>query len=388
MPEIHLPGWPRRRPLAYSALALASLVIALGALCACEKKDREPATRQISIDRVVFFPGLLGDAHALIRLAEGGFVLVGGTSRGWVARTDSMGRLLWKYDDTNAYTRDGVVQQFTFNGVAALDDGSIHVCGSNDVTRQGALLTFSADGQLLEEKDVEPVEKSVDHGLAINRCLPWDGGLGFVGSGEDGARSYGWIGRYDRQGRRVLDIVDPDFGVRDVIEAADGGLILSRRYAYNATGLVHLGRDGRVLGKNLLLRTAGFQLLDPAEHADLVGAVAVDPDGAAAARFFDAQLREVGWVKLDQATDITRGRGFVYPDRSLALFGWSVRSLPSISHIKAGDSRGVGLELDPQVAKVTIDDAVGISPGRYVALSEKFSARGQFGVVLLWISVN
>ena len=107
-------------------------------------------------------------AYGITQTQDGGFAFVGSVGKTtnvnyqdqipWVVKLDSLGTILWSYENQNAKTLTPYPYDNDFKDIIELTDGSLVACGQQRVAyykdgnldeygKRGAILKFSADGQ-------------------------------------------------------------------------------------------------------------------------------------------------------------------------------------------------------------------------------------------------
>ena len=83
-----------RVQLSQSVLRIGTVIVAVLLLGACRRQDE-----LITLDREVFIGGIKPRVDSIARRRDGGFVVTGAGVGAWVVATDSLGNVLWRYND-------------------------------------------------------------------------------------------------------------------------------------------------------------------------------------------------------------------------------------------------------------------------------------------------
>lgn len=224
-------------------LAVAFLLTSCAKTCNAESS--------IVIDREALVPGLTGKPNAMARLAGGGFVIAGAWGTAWAAGTDANGKLLWKYEEP----RDPLVQfqeQSDFHGVVSLANGGALLCGqTSNKDHQagiGLIVIISADGHVVERRNVFPNEDQSTSSSAFRECFPWGIGFALTGGGYDGQKSFVWLVEVDRNGAKELEKTGLDLpGISGVATSGSDLVLLGSPTGVEGMTVVRLNQQGKLV---------------------------------------------------------------------------------------------------------------------------------------------
>jgi hypothetical protein len=130
---------------------------------------------------------------AMERATGGGYILAGSAGeRGWAAKTDANGKVLWNYYTSlreqkvsipgQGYSPVGVPE---YRGAVSMPDGSVFLCGhiprsTRSGKPDGLITHLDSNGHLLKEDLIAPEERSI---YTFEGCVRWRGGVAIIGSG-------------------------------------------------------------------------------------------------------------------------------------------------------------------------------------------------------------
>lgn len=398
------PGLARSVKLMLPATALASLL----ASSLTSTSVAESLNRKITVVRETqLVLGNAARAHAIVRTPDGGFVVTGSilidTSENklWATRITSSGEVVWNYGMPTEADKDFRGTKGTFVGALMLSDNSALLCGSRTADERGGptvgyLVHVDATGKVLDQSSFYP-NGDTRFGLSnIHRCFPWGDGFALVGATTDGRQSAGWLIKLDGRGLKEWEKVGPDVGSFDAVETADHDLVTLDRGPRDFTTTVHrlnfrgeliATRDIEGLG-NALMRSIGATV-----NAYCV--TSAFPSGKQTMWTLDRDLhdanpgRQIGKVVIGSI----EGRGFVYPDQSLAVFGQGDggggSGIAAIIYMSPNSKPQAEFKFRGGEGSIWVNDAVTLqSDTEFATIREWALSQEKRGVLLNWVSIK
>jgi hypothetical protein len=359
-------------------------------------------TRKISIVKeVLLVPGNAAAAHAIVRTPDGGFVITGSIlidtseNKVWATRVTASGEVVWNYGMPTEADRDFKGVKGTLFGALMLPDNSTLLCGSagpqkpgNDVT--GYLARVDASGKVLSELNLHP-NGDVHFGYSLlTRCLPWADGFALVGGLTHKQQSQGWLIKLNSQGVQEWEKVGPDAGGFDAIETADHDLITLDQGpgVYSAT-VRRLNSNGELIAKRDIERQ-GITLMRSVDSS-IYAYCATYKLGSLEVTIstLDRGLHDASPERIVDTAVFDHGRGFMYPDKALAIFGYAQRGGAAIAYVGANSKQQVDYVFPRREGTVRVDDAVVLgSPTEFATIRKLIVSQEKRGIVLSWVSIK
>jgi len=259
------------------------MFLAVLILCACIILTPQlSSASELSVTKTVYIEqGLQPDPYAIVRTRDDGFVIAGTITEdheGWATRTDSDGKVLWRYVVPLADKLgkgDGGMYP-TYKSAAVMPDDSVFLCGSmprslGNKDGAGGLLThLDKNGNRISEVLIKPlIEKNLNGNLSA--CMPWKDGVIAVGNAGRITRTYDinaanpivtsveyfyWILALNQDGstkwERLVPVAEFVRGFTSPIKSLqsfhDGGFVFAA-YKSGVSEVVHIGPDGNVVAK-------------------------------------------------------------------------------------------------------------------------------------------
>jgi hypothetical protein len=351
----------------------------------------------IVIDREVLVPGLRGKPNAMARLNNGRFVIVGAFGTAWAVGTDANGKLLWKYEEA----RDPQVRlpdQSEFHGVVALANGGALLCGeTSNKDHQagiGLIVIMSADGQVVERRNVFPNDDQITPASAFRACFPWGTGFALTGGGYDGKKGFVWLMQVDKNGARLFENTTSDLpGISGESTPTSDLVLMGSPTGLEGVTVVRLNQQGTIVAR----RKTNFLDARPIRSVDIsseIKLIAGDNTKNNVLLTLNDQLQDK--VSSKRVTPINIGNGCAYAltDGSIVLFGNVVGQAyrSAIAWVnrpwKLDAVRAMSVPI-PQYSSFSVRDAVPLSANQFVAMRDQVtSSLETSGVVLSWVTLK
>jgi len=351
----------------------------------------------IVIDREVLVPGLSGKPNAMARLNNGRFVIVGAFGTAWAVGTDANGKLLWKYEEA----RDPQVRlpdQSEFHGVVALANGGALLCGeTSNKDHQagiGLIVIMSADGQVVERRNVFPNDDQITPASAFRACFPWGTGFALTGGGYDGKKGFVWLMQVDKNGARLFENTTSDLpGISGESTPTSDLVLMGSPTGLEGVTVVRLNQQGTIVAR----RKTNFLDARPIRSVDIsseIKLIAGDNTKNNVLLTLNDQLQDK--VSSKRVTPINIGNGCAYAltDGSIVLFGNVVGQAyrSAIAWVnrpwKLDAVRAMSVPI-PQYSSFSVRDAVPLSANQFVAMRDQVtSSLETSGVVLSWVTLK
>jgi hypothetical protein len=369
---------------------------AAGALLLLWPSRAENVDESILIDREVLVGGLHGKPNAMARLNNGSFVIVGAFGTAWAVETDANGKLLWKYEEA----RDPQVRlpdQSEFHGVVALVNGGTLLCGeTSNKDHQagiGLIVIMSADGQVVERRNVFPNEDQTTPASAFRAYFPWGAGFALTGGGYDGEKGFVWLMAVDKNGAKKLENTSSDLpGISGEATPTSDLVLMGSPTGLEGVTVVRVNQQGKLVAR----RKTNFLDARPVRSMDRsseIKLIAGDNYKNNVLLSLNDELQDK--VSSKRVAPIKLGNGCAYAlaDGSIVLFGNVVgpayRSVIGwVNRRWKGDAvRTMSVPI-PQDSSFSIRDAVPLSANQFVAMRDQVSSinPANTGVVLSWIT--
>lgn len=368
------------------SLHLCLVALMLSSMGGCGKSGNLNSGRSIFVDRQVVLPGFGGNPQAIVRLPDGGYVVVGAFGTGWAVATNSVGETRWKYQEPFQNLGNSTPQS-DFSGAAALDNGNVLLCGSKLKAGQqsSALIVVDKNGQVVEQQiGFVPVDDKTIISSDFAGCYPWDGGIVVVGDIRAVSQSYGWVIKLDKNGSRIWEkfykyaknpplanMTGPSFVRVAYKSSATGGLIVIRE---NSQGEVMARREAPG-DHSLQLRS-----VEPTENTSIISYTS----GKAELYTLDEHLADAKAPFDIGHFYAVGGSGYVLADGSLVLFGRTNNA--AVAWISESGKEHSELTFDLKSPSFIVNDAVPISTNQFVTI--RISGGQDEGLVMAWVTIK
>jgi hypothetical protein len=385
-------------------LSVASLTTAL----LISTGTAEPMPRKITVlKEALLVPGNAAAAHAIVRTPDGGFVITGSIlidtseNKVWATRVTSSGEVVWNYGMPTEADKDFKGIKGTLFGALMLSDNSTLLCGSKTADKKGGpttgyLVHVDGAGKVLDQLSLYP-NGDTRFGLSMfERCIAWGDGFALIGGTTDGTHPAGWLIKLNNRGLNEWEKVSPDVGGLDAVETVEHDLVTlnpgPRQFTttlrrFDSHGQLIATRDFEGL-PNSLMRS-----MEPTANAYCV--TAAFPSGKQTMWTLDRALRDLSPARPIEkvGSDWSNGRAFVYPDQSLAIFGYADagggESIAAISVVKPNSQLQAEYKFRRGEGSIWINEATPLPSGtefttvRWWAVSQE-----NRGIKLNWISIK
>jgi hypothetical protein len=362
----------------------------------------ESAPRKITVlKEVLLVPGNAAAAHAIVRTPDGGFIVAGSIlidtseNKVWATRVTSSGEVVWNYGMPTEADKDFRGIKGTLFGALMLPDNSALLCGStgpqkpgDDVT--GYLVRVDASGKVLSELTLHPNGDAHFGYSLLTRCLPWADGFALVGGLTHNQQSQGWLIKLNSQGMQEWEKVSSDAGGFDAIETADHDLITLDQGTgiYSAT-VRRLNSNGELIAKRNIERQ-GITLMRSID-ASINAYCATYKLGSLNVTIstLDKDLHDASPERVIDTAVFDHGRGFIYPDKALAIFGYAQRGGATIAYVGSNSKQQVDYVFPRREGTVRVDDAVVLqSPTEFATVRKLIVSQEKRGIVLSWVLIK
>jgi hypothetical protein len=346
-------------------------------------------------------------AHAIVRTPDGGFVVTGSilidTSENklWATRVTSSGEVVWNYGMRTEADKDFKGTKGTFVGALMLSDNSTLLCGSKTADESGGptvgyLLHVDAAGKVLDQSSFYP-NGDTRFGLSnIRGCFPWGDGFALVGATTHGRQSAGWLIKLDGRGLKEWEKVGPDIGSFDAVETADHDLVtLDRGPRQFTTTLRRFDSRGQLIASRDIDGLANALMRSIGATTNAYCVTSAFPSGHQTMRTLDRDLhdgspeRPIGKVVVGSI----EGRGFVYPDQSLAIFGQGDggggSGIAAITYMSPNSKLQAEYKFRGGEGSIWVNDAVTLqSDTEFATIREWAVSQEKRGIILDWVSIR
>jgi hypothetical protein len=382
-----LPRFPRILAIIASVAAAAFIL--------WPRANSQNNDSSIVVDREVLVPGLRGKPNAMARLNNGSFVIVGAFGTAWAAGTDANGKLLWKYEEA----RDPQVRlpdQSEFHGVVALANGGALLCGeTSNKDHQagiGLIVILSADGQVVERRNVFPNDGQTTPASAFRACFPWGSGFALTGGGYDGKKGFVWLMQVDYNGARLFENTSADLpGISGVATSSSDLVLMGSPTGLEGVTVVRLNQQGTLVAK----RKMNFLDARPVRSVDRSSEFKLIAGDNTKNNFLltlNDELQDKVSSKRVTPINFSNGCAYALPDGSIVLFGNVAGSVyrSAIAWVnrawKLDAVRAMSVPI-PQDASFSVRDAVPVSANQFVAMRDQVTSSVETsGVVLSWVT--
>jgi hypothetical protein len=372
---------------------LCSLLLALTAPC------WSASTGSIAIDReIVLSPGHGGEPHVITKTMDHGFVIAGNMGTAWATRVSSTGAVVWEYWDRDEKGTTLSTRRGEFTGAVTMPDNSTLLCGAKvETTESGAnqlgyLVRIDSTGKIVAQDSMYP---NADRRYGISgfaNCLAWGDGIVLVGSALSRAGRMGWIIKLDAQGTKKWERVEADIGGLDTFETQDRDLVMIRQAQdslFQMT-IVRIDSTGTLIARRVIQASeiGRVRSITPTDNVY----IATHDETGTKLLTLDKHLRDVRPARTFEAIFFDHGCAYLYPDESLAVFGYSGNNgSPSaaIARVNAASKQSAIYPFKRSDESAWIGDAALISANEFVTVRQSVDADDKHrGVILDWVSIK
>ncbi len=374
-----------RVKLSQSVLRIGTVIVAGLLLGACRRQDEF-----IHLEREVFIGGIKPRVDSIAKRRDGGFVVTGAGVAAWVVATDSLGNVLWRYNDPIEEMNRNASQsepQTEFHGAVTLANGNTLLCGGKyDSGRtENLLVILDQNGGVVEKRVEAPNDHSSFAYSNFHQCFSWKDGVLLLGNANDGTHGYIWLVELDGNGvRRRQAFVD---NASTVTAGSVGPSFVFTAWDSNDSfRVIRTNEKGATLAKRVLAGEFIVQLRSVAETSKT--SILIYRGAKAFLYQLDERLQDAQPPKeLEGYFDPQASRGYVLADGSIVLF--ARRSNAAIGLVTAqGKTRAIRA-FAPKYTSISVSDAVPISANEFVTVrgSVGQDSRDQ-GLVMSWVTIK
>jgi hypothetical protein len=352
----------QRTPLRAASQGVARILLTV-TLASCQNSS----TGSITLDQEVLLRGKAGTPFAIVQMPDGGFVIAGNMGAAWAVRTGPEGQVRWQFKDDFGDLKSNTSES-EFKGAVALANGSVLLCGSKHTHDGifGLLVVVDPKGNVVDRRKVFPSQYGNNSGTGkFNRCQPWADGIALLGTG--GPRTGGgggWLIKLDENAQPVWEKLDPSLPSNDMMEIADHNLLLAGQ-----TELVRLDAAGAEVARRSFA-AYGIDLLrtmKPSKSVTILRYGVGKEQGKVSLSHLDDQLKNISPDQSIGPYRINFGRGYVFDDSSVALFGQAELEPAMIKLRSSGTVEAVTV-YPSDLGSFAVRDATPLSAARFVTV--------------------
>ena len=386
-----------------SAILALCLAIAVSALMSPHNAFGGSPNRQISVEREVLVQqgDSVGAPSAVVPASDGGYVVAGNWGQAWATRVTANGDVIWSYWDYRDYDKNvGLpLVRSAFSSAVMLSDDTTLLCGNKESPNgtKGYLVHLDRAGRSISRQTLSSRGNIQLASSGLGQCLRWGNGFALLGSLSSGATTpLGWLTKLDAHGDIEWDKVGPEFVAINAIETANHELVL---YDVEASQLVirRLSVTGELIARRVMGSPVNMnlKLLRATMPTDDAYVAALDAFGKSLTVIkLDRELHTINSTKADYDVFFDHGCGYVFPDGSLALFGYKntfgggARAV--IGTVRSNGKLGSTQKFPFSDVSPWIGDAAVIkTPASFVAVREASATDGKRrGIWLMWVSIR
>ncbi len=376
-----------RVQLSQSVLRIGTVIVAVLLLGACRRQDE-----LITLDREVFIGGIKPRVDSIARRRDGGFVVTGAGVGAWVVATDSLGNVLWRYNDPIEEINRTVSQsepQSEFHGAVTLPNGNTLLCGGkyHSGRTENLLVILDRNGGVVEKRAEAPNDHASFTYSNFHQCFSWKDGVLLLGNANDGTHGYIWLVELDGNAVRRRQVF-----VDNASTVTAGSVGLSPSFVFTAWEssdsfrVIRSNETGATLAKRVLAGEFIVQLRSVAQTSKT--SILIYRAGKAFLYELDERLQDAqAPQELEGYFDPQAGRGYVLADGSMVLF--ARRSNAAIGLITAkGKTRAIRT-FAPKYTSISVSDAVPISANQFVTVRGSVGQDSkEQGLVMSWVTIK
>lgn len=353
----------------------------------------------LSVDREVFVRGNTGRVSAIVRDADGNFLVAGARGLAWAAELSAQGQTLWTFEQSSDGT-PVTAHQAEYHGALLLHNGNSLLCGhARTPTGQVGLMTvLDRSGRPVDDRRLLPNDDRKFYFSSLDQCMVWDDGILAIGSTTDGTHGYAWLLRLNGDGAKEWEAVNPDLAGSFAVETPTHELLLATMAGPSRPGettLFRVGQKAEILSSRSI-RSSGYALLRSTRPGS-VGTVVLY-ENKPMIHTLDEHLEDMEAPRaippIYMEHSVALGCGYVLPDNSLALFGYVQRGggaftapyTAAVAHV-GGAGRDLVHTFAPLYNSVAVKDAIKLSDTQFVTVREVVAEKpSDSGIVLSWIT--
>jgi hypothetical protein len=396
-------GRPCRVDLVYALQAFA--IACLTAILMTSTGSADSLNRKITVTKEVFLmQGKAVALHSIVKTSDGGFIILGDFGHGWATRVTDAGAVVWDYrDDGHSVPESHYPDQNLFIGALVLSDNSTLLCGrkqgpaAGDDT-SGYLVRLDAAGKVLSRLTVYPNGDKGYRMSSINRCFPWGDGFAVLGGGFNHGNHTGWLMKLDAQGTKEWETVGPNYSAGEGFETADHDLVLlSSGPTLNTVILRRLNTKREITAERTIEQTQ-FRFIRTVEpNANVYAGIyrlSSSLSLSMSVASFDSKLQDLGPEKSLKTIMFDFGRAFMFPDQSLAVFGYvefhDHSGTAAVAYVDAHYIEKSNYIFKPEHESIWVVDAVALNTqGDFALIRNSVPLDNKpVGIVLSWVSIK
>lgn len=399
-----------RIDLVYALQAFA--IACLTAILMISTAFAESLNRKITVTKEAFLmQGKAVALHSIVKTSDGGLIILGDFGHGWAMRVTDAGAVVWDYlDDGHSVPDSHYPDQNSFSGALVLSDNSTLLCGrkqgpsAGDDT-SGYLVRLDAAGKVLSRLSVYPNGDKTYQTSSIRHCFQWGDGFAVLGGASSGGTHTGWLMKLDSQGNKEWERVGPNYSAGgEGFETADHDLVVASSGAtLNAVILRRFNTKGEMTAERTIEQNQ-FRFIRTVEPSTNVyaGIYRLSPSSSSSSGVslstsvgsYDSKLQDLGPERSIKTISFDFGRAFVFPDQSLAVFGYvdlpDGTSTAAVAYVDSHSKEKSNYLFKPVHQSNWVVDAVALdNHGNFVTIRSAVSAdEKQIGIVLSWVSIK
>jgi hypothetical protein len=395
-----------------SGLGILMLASVLGALMTSTTFAREPSSRKIVVKReIVLMQGNAVALHSIVKTPDGGFVILGDFGHGWATRVTASGDVIWDYrDDGHSVANSHDLDQNSFLGALSLPDNSTLLCGRKQGPAagdkiSGYLVRLDAAGKVLSRLSVYPSGDKTYEMSSISRCFPWGDGFAVLGGASSGGSHIGWLMKLDAQGTKEWERIGPNYSAgSEAYETADHDLVVHSSGATLTTVILRRFNTKGEMAAERTIEQNQFRFIRAVEpsanvYAGIYRLSSLSSSSAEMSRStsvasFDSKLQDLGPERSIKTISFDFGRAFMFPDQSLAIFGYvdlpDHSSTAAAAYVDSNFKEKSNYRFKPEHGSNWVQDAVALNTeGDFAVIRTAVSPDiKQVGILLSWVSIK
>ena len=302
------------------------------------------ATADLTVTKTIYVEkGTSPEPQTMARTRDNGFVIAGQSlAQAWAVRTDSEGKVVWRYMVPARETIPG--ERPRYSSVAIMPDDSVFICGNmpfNEpgVSSPGLLTHLDKNGKVLSEEFLYPPDKENASITRLSACKQFGNGIVVVGHTlqfvKNPSPEKSRLSTYKNVDSYFIQSFDGGGQVKwkkmvtfsDVREGADyisplqampngGFMLVSARSAFG-TRIIHMSENGEVVATKMIDGT--FVTALPVKEETDIQLVSKETESLTRITL-NSDLKEIDRItephEIGEANMVYR-----LPDQSLIMFG-------------------------------------------------------------------
>lgn len=374
----------------FSSIKRLAVALVLAACAGCGVGDTS-----IVIEREVFIPVPGATPNAIARMTNDTLVIVGNSNFSWAIGTDSVGQILWKYEEP-LDPQLPPLNQSAFRRVVPLSDGRALVCG-NIATKDNPggtayIVILDSKGSVLERRKMYPDDKATTTYSLFGSCVPWAGGAALMGvaMNRGGVKASPWLVQLNGRALKVWEKTEMGVPGFDATETSDGnldGLFGDGK----GISVVIVSQNGETVAKRKTDYGEG-RLVKGISPPNAVRLIAEDAAFTNAILTLGNDLQDVKPPKKVGTLYLRDGTAFGLADGSIVLFGSHSDGAPRsaigwVNRQGASDYIYETAAPTAQLGSTSFRDAIPLSNNQFLAVRDQHSTNlANIGFVLAWVS--